>query len=362
MMRQNLGHRFIAPLLIVLVMMMPMHTARAGGIVSAVSDVVSGVVGAVGDVVSAVSDVVSSPIGTLLISAALMVVAPELGAAITDSVAEVVGNTAASLGFDPIVALTTTQDVLTGVSMFRAADAAVCLGTGSSFTFSGCSGGGSSGGGAYSSSVSSAQGAIDANSTVVSNATQSGTCPSGYSVSGNQCIPDGYLSCAPIGHPETACPDTSQCVINSDGSVGCQSQTATAGNTCDAKSGTSCTTGANSCGMSATGKYLCDGTTCSALTPLDSQCTAPSITLGIYPSMINPGNSCQVRWSVTNATYCSLSSDIGDSVASTTLPKGSYDTPPLTTPATYTMLCHNGKTVTSQETIKCPLNPVFKQI
>jgi len=186
------------------------------------------------------------------------------------------------------------------------------------------------------------------------------TCPYGYYIasSGGEavCVPDGYVSCAPINYPNAVCPDNSQCV-ESNGQAMCQTKSGT----CVASSGQVCVSSANSCGMTAQGKTLCDGT-CPALVPLDEDCPAPQITLSAAPSLTNPGSPCTVSWTVVDATTCSLSSDINDSVASTTLPTGSRVSPALTAPPTYTMLCKNGTVVTSQVSVKCNINPHYQDI
>lgn len=228
--------------------------------------------------------------------------------------------------------------------------------------YSGCGGdGGSSDGGS-----SASEAAIEANTTTASTtlpASQGGegaTCPDGYyiaSVNGSAaCLPTGYVSCDTVNHPEAACPSNTQC-IDSAGQAMCQSKTGS----CVATSGQACSSTANSCGLTNQGQRLCDGT-CPAATPPDTDCAPPTISLSAVPSLINPGSVCTVGWEVTDSTTCSLSSDIGDSIASTTRPTGSHDSPALTTPATYTMLCRNGNVVTSSVSVTCRLNPAFQNI
>ena len=200
---------------------------------------------------------------------------------------------------------------------------------------------------------------LDANT--VTNTGGAGKCSDGYYLAtipgGSTCVQNGYTSCSSVGYPNSACPNTSQCAVN-NGTIACKTQTSTCADT----SGSVCTSGTNSCGMSSAGKFLCDGTTCSALVPSDYDCAPPSISLSQFPALINPNNVCTISWSVTNATACSLSSDIGDSVAKVSLPTGSYNSPPLTVPSTYTMLCHDGKVVTNSVSVKCSLNPQYKEI
>jgi len=125
----------------------------------------------------------------------------------------------------------------------------------------------------------------------------------------------------------------------------------------------------NSCGMSNTGLVLCDGTTdvCPVSAPPESGtggCATPDISMTASPALVNPGNSCTIDWNISNVTRCTLSSDIADPALpkSVSVPTGSYTSPNLTTPVTYTLICHNGDVAVTQKSTSCRLNPTFKEI
>ncbi len=409
-----------------------------------IGGIIGGVADAIGGAVSGLSSALGGPIGTLAL-AAMYVAVPEVSAFLDNAVAAV-SDSAASLvtGTDlsvvtPLGAtdtgLSAVTDIATGnvadgtlpmfngateltqvgnmggadltiadqsgqaastlaadltssindLSAFRVADAALCLSTGTSLTFSGCSGNNSGGinsaattGGSTGSSGPNSQGAslgptsppsvqaITANTNIVTSVSAASAC-TGNNVSFNVagfagCIPAGYGSCR-ITDLTTNPPGIS--CINNSLNTAAESVTniglSSSGRFCVGDAGSVCTTAANSCGMKGAGTVRCDGQ-CSELPPSDNDCAPPGISLSQFPALINPNNVCTISWSVTNATACSLSSDIGDSVASTSLPTGTHDSPPLTVPATYTMLCHNGKVVTNSVSVKCSLNPQYKEI
>ncbi len=122
----------------------------------------------------------------------------------------------------------------------------------------------------------------------------------------------------------------------------------------------------NSCGMQNVGLIQCSGTAdvCPVGAPPDSTCPAPSISMTAAPGLVNPGSTCTVNWTVTNATGCLLSSDTADPSLprSASLPNGSYTSVPLQKQATFTLTCKNGVEVVGQRSAICKINPTFKEI
>lgn len=182
------------------------------------------------------------------------------------------------------------------------------------------------------------------------------SCPTGYTISqdGTSCTQNGYINCKPAGHPELMCPQGNTCTT--DGK--CQANT---GGSCSSTRGEICNSAANSCGATYQGQRLCDGS-CPASTPPDTDCAPPVISLSVNPPLVNRDSPCTVSWNVTRATTCSLSSDTGDSVASAALPSGSHVSQPITAPTIYSMICRNGRVVTSSASVTCRLNPAFQNL
>jgi len=156
----------------------------------------------------------------------------------------------------------------------------------------------------------------------------------------------------------TTCQDSA--AKNFGGSLPCTYTTATCPN-----KGKVCTQ-TNSCGMQNAGFTQCEGVVdiCPVGAPADSTCATPDVSVTTSPALVNPGGSCTINWNITNATSCTLSSDIADPALpkSASLPSGSYTSPNLTTPATYTLVCHNGDVVTMQKSTSCRLNPTFREL
>ena len=286
----------------------------------------------------------------------------------------------ASVYFPPLTAaissVEASVDAAVGISGFAAgvadaytfvsfATAFQCLGGDDNFRYSGC--GGSGGGDNGSSNTSSQtaaqneQAAINANTITIQSQGGGPQCPTGSTYvpelqPPNQCLPNNYISCASAGFPDLVCPNNQQCT--SDGQ--CQAQVN--GSNCKAGYNQTCQSAANSCGMTGQGVQMCDGS-CPAPVPSDSACVPPSIQLSEVPSLVNSGSNCTVDWQVTNATACTLSSDVADASLpmNAALPSGSYQSPALHVQTTYTLSCKNGKVTTNSASVICHLNPQFQE-
>jgi hypothetical protein len=246
-----------------------------------------------------------------------------------------------------------------GVVTSVALDAALCFGGGVSSdasTFQGCGGGGGDSG-ENNSPPPGSNPILSTQYTSNTSATSGGSggtlmCPSGYSLCGTtSCIPEGEVCCASAGYTDRYCPANSIC--RTDG----QCEQGTGGSNCVANRGQVCTGAQNSCGMSNNDFFLCDGS-CPVISPADSSCPVPVITLTVTPAFINPDESCTVSWSTTNTTSCTVS---GPGAPTSTSTSGSFVTPPLSAATNYVVHCNNGTVVTGQLTAQCRINPAFEE-
>ena len=189
--------------------------------------------------------------------------------------------------------------------------------------------------------------------------TEINVCPPGryFDQPTGQCIDSGYISCASVGYPDNFCAVGNVCT--SDGE--CQSTSGKGGNSnVSGLFGEVCSSAANSCGMVSQGLYNAAGS-CPALTPSESQCAEPVITASTSPAFINPGSSCTINWSISNATYCTLSGSDSQLPESASIPTGSYTSPPISNQQTYTLTCHNGTQVTASADVSCRINPGYRE-
>lgn len=97
---------------------------------------------------------------------------------------------------------------------------------------------------------------------------------------------------------------------------------------------------------------------CNAPPPPDSSCAAPSITTMLNPGTVNPGGSCTITWSASDATACTLT---GPNVNQSGL-SGAYTTPAIDRTSIYMLTCQNGAVVATTKALTCRLNPAFKEI
>lgn len=197
----------------------------------------------------------------------------------------------------------------------------------------GCGGGGSGG----NSGANSASGG-------------NATCPADQKLCGTEyCIPKDAVCCQSVGFPDKYCEAGYACTTDGQ----CQKDGEQA---CSDLSGTNCVSSANSCGQTDAAKYLCDGS-CFATPPPESSCPNPTITLSTLKAFTDKGKPCTIKWSVTDATSCTLTGP-GLSVSGTS---GQVDTPPLQQTSTYTLSCQNGSVVTASKQVICYLTPHFEE-
>ena len=99
--------------------------------------------------------------------------------------------------------------------------------------------------------------------------------------------------------------------------------------------GQSCTSPANACGQTNQGTYDCSDV-CSATTPPNSQCPAPTASLTANPTSINSGDTSVLTYSSTNATSCNISQGVGSVTPNT---QSTVNVTPSSS-TTYTPLLH----------------------
>lgn len=126
-----------------------------------------------------------------------------------------------------------------------------------------------------------------------------------------------------------------------------------------------CTSSANACGQTNTGFLSSDGGTCSATPPPNSTCPAPVIGVGGFyaqPTPIGSGMSSTLHWTVTSATECDITSDVGFSAPNQPA-TGSISTGPVTATATYSLTCQNTEGgPTSSASTKVVVDPHYIEI
>ncbi len=175
----------------------------------------------------------------------------------------------------------------------------------------------------------------------------------GTSASNASCIPSTSVCCTSVGYSDRYCPANNFCT------TGGRCESSTGGRNCVASYNSACQSSANSCGMTNNGFTSCDGS-CQAVTPADSSCPTPGITLTQTPSFVNIGNACAVVWSTINSTACSLvNMNTGATAASGK--NGNYVTPPMTAQIDFRLNCNNATVVTGQASISCRINPAFQE-
>lgn len=184
-------------------------------------------------------------------------------------------------------------------------------------------------------------------------ALNSGSCPAGTKLCGLNCIPEGSVCCATAGYPDRYCQAGTVCTTKGQCEVG--------GSYCSANSGKVCSSATNSCGKASVSSYLCDGS-CPVVSPADSSCPVPNISLTVSPRFVNRLAPCTVNWIVSDITSCSLT---GSGVSVSITPSnasGSAQTPPIVSSQTYALRCSNGSVVKKEQNVTCQLNPIYQEI
>src|SRR3989344_5592719 len=167
------------------------------------------------------------------------------------------------------------------------------------------------------------------------------------------CITGGAPCCSSVGFADRYCPSGSFCTI--DG----QCESTSGGQNCSASYNQACQSAANSCGMKNNGFNSCTGS-CQAVTPPDSSCATPGITLTQTPAFVNPGEVCQIVWATTNTTACALVNVNTGATVSSGLNK-TYLTPPISAQTDFRLNCKNGTVVSAEASISCRINPGFEE-
>ncbi len=167
------------------------------------------------------------------------------------------------------------------------------------------------------------------------------------------CIPGGATCCSSVGFADRYCPSGSFCTIEG------QCESTSGGQNCSASYNQACQSAANSCGMKNNGFNSCTGS-CQAVTPADSSCATPGITLTQTPAFVNPGEVCQIVWATTNTTACALVNVNTGATVSSGLNK-TYLTPPISAQTDFRLNCKNGTVVSAEASISCRINPGFEE-
>jgi len=167
------------------------------------------------------------------------------------------------------------------------------------------------------------------------------------------CIPGGATCCSSVGFADRYCPSGSFCTIEG------QCESTSGGQNCSASYNQACQSAANSCGMKNNGFNSCTGS-CQAVTPPDSSCATPGITLTQTPAFVNPGEVCQIVWATTNTTACALVNVNTGATVSSGLNK-TYLTPPISAQTDFRLNCKNGTVVSAEASISCRINPGFEE-
>ena len=107
--------------------------------------------------------------------------------------------------------------------------------------------------------------------------------------------------------------------------------------------GVGCLSPANACGQPNSGTYNCAGT-CSASTPPNSACPAPTLAFSANPVTIVSGNSSTLTWTPTNAASCWA---WGGGIDGWKTPTGGNQVVSPATTTTYFMECWNSTSVSS---------------
>ena len=107
--------------------------------------------------------------------------------------------------------------------------------------------------------------------------------------------------------------------------------------------GVGCSSAANACGQTNSGTYNCAGT-CSASTPPNSACPAPTLAFSANPVTIVSGNSSTLTWTPTNAASCWA---WGGGIDGWKTPTGGNQVVSPATTTTYFMECWNSASVSS---------------
>lgn len=181
------------------------------------------------------------------------------------------------------------------------------------------------------------------------------TCAEGYKICGTtSCIPASGVCCANVGYPNRYCANGQSCTQDGQCQVGGSSVR------CSELEGQTCTTVANSCGMTEINRYSCDGS-CITSAPADSRCAVPTITLTTSPRLVNYRTPCTISWDLKDITSCSLTGEGVNVTVNKTNLTGSVQTPPLEATSRYVMNCRNGTVVSAEKTVTCSLNPRFQE-
>ncbi len=219
--------------------------------------------------------------------------------------------------------------------------------------FEGCGGGGGGQGAVPQATAVSSQ---STNASVASTgSSNTPVCPADYpQLCGTLCIPAGAACCASAGYADRYCATGNFC--RTDG----QCEATSGGQNCSANYNSACQAPVNSCGMTNTGFNSCTGS-CQAVTPADSSCPVPNITLTKSPLLfVNSGDTCTLTWTTTNTTSCALVNlNTGATVASGK--NGTYATPPMTAQIDFRLNCQNGAIVANSANVSCSLNPAFEE-
>ena len=105
---------------------------------------------------------------------------------------------------------------------------------------------------------------------------------------------------------------------------------------CAANAGAACPSSPNFCGQTTTGTYSCTGV-CSAVTPSDSLCPPPTVSISASLLRVQSGKSSIISWSSTYAKSCTVTKN-GTPWQSGLSSAGTLD-PKITTQSVYEVSC-----------------------
>jgi len=157
------------------------------------------------------------------------------------------------------------------------------------------------------------------------------------------CLLNAFNICPPSPSPTGSGANTTVSSAANSGTKG--SSNNSAGNTnANSPVGQICTSPANAaCGITSQGTIV--GGVCNAVTPPNSACPAPviSVSTGFYaqPSLVKSGQQTTLYWSATNATGCTVSGGTLGTLAGL-LASGNHLTGAVNQKTIYTLTCTNG--------------------
>ncbi len=119
--------------------------------------------------------------------------------------------------------------------------------------------------------------------------------------------------------------------------------------TCAANAGASCPSSPNFCGQTTIGTYSCTDV-CSAVTPSDSLCPPPTVSISASSLRVQSGKSSTISWSSTYAKSCTVTKN-GVAWAGSLNSSGTLD-PRITTQSVYKLSCTGpGGSASAQATV-----------